>query len=156
MKADTLSLGGSCAANAYLCRSPRFSCKRRMLSLVFAAASAACLAAGVQAGTISIYNNSDSGAGSLRWAVEIANATGGTNSINWIYGAGGTLTLLSDLPSINGNTTLDATNSIYDTVIADSTNTMSLGGAVTFSNNSISSTWTIHEDIAGAGSLIKN
>jgi len=155
MSAARLSFQGSCAAYAYLRRSLLLYCKGRLLSFLLAATSAAWLAAGAQAGTISIYNNSDSGAGSLRWAVEIANATGGTNSINWIYGAGGTLTLLSDLPSINGNTTLDATNSIYDTVIADSSNTMSLGGAVTFTNNSISSTWTIHEDIAGAGSLIK-
>lgn len=107
------------------------------------------------AGTISIYSNADSGTGSLRWAVDISNASGGTNAINWIYGSGGTLTLLSDLAAINGNTTLDASDSITDAVIADSSNTMSLGGAVIFRNDSISSTFTVHEDIAGAGSLTK-
>jgi len=113
------------------------------------------LPATAKSGTISIYNNADSGTGSLRWAIDISNTAGGTNAINWIYGAGGTLTLLSDLPAINGNTTLDASNSITDAVIADSTNSMSLGGAVTFRNDSISSTWTIHEDIGGSGSFIK-
>lgn len=118
-------------------------------------AIAAVLATAAHAGNVSIYNNDDSGTGSLRWAVELVNAAGGTNTINWIYGSGGTLTLLSDLPLINGNTTLDASESIYDAVIADSTNSMSLGGAVTFHNNSISSTWTVHENIGGPGSLIK-
>lgn len=108
-----------------------------------------------KSGTISIYSNADSGTGSLRWAVDISNASGGTNAINWIYGSGGTLTLLSDLAAINGNTTLDASNSITDAVIADSTNSMSLGGIVIFRNDSISSTFTVHEDIGGAGLLIK-
>ncbi|HNW45097.1 MAG TPA: autotransporter domain-containing protein [Elusimicrobiales bacterium] len=107
-----------------------------------------------KAGIISIYSNADSGTGTLRWGVEIANAAGGSNTINWIYGSGGSLTLLSNL-AINGNTTLNATNSITDAEIAASTNAMFLGGAVTFHNDSISSTFSVHEDISGAGSLIK-
>ena len=155
MTTNNLSLRGSCADSSYPRGSLLVPFKKSLVTVMLAALSAACLAAVARAGTVSIYNNYDSGAGSLRWATEIVNAAGGANTINWIYGSGGTLTLLSDLPSINGNTTLDASNSIYDAVIADSTNSMSLGGAVTFHNNSISSTWTIHEDIAGAGSLIK-
>lgn len=120
-----------------------------------ASACAVCLAAGAQAGTVSIYSNSDSGTGSLRWGITASNAAGGANTINWIYGSGGSLTLLSNLPAINGNTTLDASNSITDAVIEASSNSMSLGGAVTFCNNSVSSTLTIHEDINGSGALIK-
>jgi len=150
-----LSLRGSCADSSYLRRSLLIYRKNSLVTVILALLSAACLASGARAGDVSIYNNYDSGTGSLRWGIEIANATGGANTIHWIYGAGGTLTLLSNLPAINGNTTLDASDSIYDAVIAASTNSMSLGGAVTFCNTSISSTLTIHEDILGAGSLIK-
>ncbi len=128
---------------------------KKLLSLTLAAAAAASLTVTARAGDVSIYSNSDSGTGSLRWGITASNAAGGANTIKWIYGSGGSLTLLSNLPAINGNTTLDASDSITDAVIEASTNSMSLGGAVTFRNNSVSSTWTIHEDILGAGSLIK-
>lgn len=126
-----------------------------LFKIKFASALLAVFAGPAGAGTVSIYSNADSGTGSLRWGITNANAAGGTNSINWIYGSGGSLTLLSDLPSINGNTTLDATNSITDFTLEASTNSMSLGGAVTLRNDSVSSTVTINEDITGAGSLTK-
>ena len=129
---------------------------RRIVFIIIAAAVAAAGLAGIaQAGAVTIYSDADSGTGSLRWAVEAINANpGATNTITWYYGLGGTLTLLSDLPTIT-NTTLDLTNSIYDFTLADSSNSMSIGGVVTVYNDSVVSTVTINEDITGTGSLTK-
>jgi len=103
-----------------------------------------------------IYNNADSGVGSLREAVAAVNTYGhANNTVTWYYGVGGTLTLLSDLPAINYATTWDLTNSVYDFTIGASTNSMAIAAALTIYNDSIVSTVAIHEDILGAGSLIK-
>ncbi len=107
-----------------------------------------------QAGVVYVSSITDSGTGSLRSAITTANLTPGA-TINWTTTGAGTLTLLSNLPSINGNTTLDVTGAVNDVTITASTNSMAIGGPVTFTNDSLVSTWTINEDITGAGSLVK-
>jgi autotransporter-associated beta strand protein len=106
----------------------------------------------------SVSNNGDTGAGSLRQAITDSNSAGGTNLIAWTTGSGGTLTLGSNLPGINSNTTLDATNACLS---APETITGSydvpLSGAVTFSNGGTYD-WTISSvisDGSAAGSLTK-
>ncbi|GAN79176.1 parallel beta-helix repeat (two copies) [Acidocella aminolytica 101 = DSM 11237] len=58
--------------------------------------------------TISVTNLNDSGAGSLRSAIEAANSGGGATTIT--FAVSGTITLASDLPMIKQNVTIDATS----------------------------------------------
>jgi hypothetical protein len=55
----------------------------------------------------SVDNLNDSGPGSLRAAIEAANAAGGSSTIT--FTVGGTITLTSDLPAITQGVTIDAT-----------------------------------------------
>lgn len=136
---------------ASVSRESRMSPKPFLLSLVFASLCSA-------PGWCTIYNvtnTADSGAGSLRQDVTNANAGGGTNTITWTAGSGGTITLGSAL-SINGNNTLDVTGAPSAAMISGATtaNTLGLGGAVTFANASAFD-WTITAGITGTGSLTK-
>ncbi len=109
-----------------------------------------------RAASVTIYSTADSGSGSLREALTAINTAGAaSNTVNWVSGLGGTLTLLSDLPGVNYDTTWNLTSSVYDFTIAASTNAMSVNAALTIYNDSIVSTITINEDITGSGSLIK-
>ena len=107
------------------------------------------------AATYSVTNTADSGAGSLRQAVNDSNAAGGTNSISWAAGGAGTLSLLSNLAGINASTTLDATNAcnVLPTTLAGAYS-VPLSGAVTFSNSGANA-WTISATISGSGTLVK-
>ncbi len=55
-----------------------------------------------------VSNLSDSGVGSLRAAIQAANASAGPNSISFSVPPGGTITLLSDLPAITTQTAIVA------------------------------------------------
>jgi len=119
------------------------------LALMFCAAAAL-------AGDATLNTNADSGSGSLREAITAINANADpANNVFWPNSASGTLTLLSDLPSIAYATTFNFGSAIYDFTIADSTNAMGISAALTVYNNSLTSTLTIHEDIGGTGSIIK-
>jgi titin len=65
----------------------------------------------VQGGTFTVANTADSGLGSLRWAITNANATPGANTISFqISGSTPfTIALLSQLPAITNQVTIDAT-----------------------------------------------
>jgi hypothetical protein len=54
-----------------------------------------------------VTNLNDSGAGSLRAAITAANAAGTPSTIN--FTVNGAITLASDLPTITGSVTIDAT-----------------------------------------------
>jgi autotransporter-associated beta strand protein len=128
---------------------------RLTLNALFPIALVLCFAAGARAGgaTATVYSDADSGDGSLRKAVsDITGFPGST--ISWLSGAGGTLILLSDLPTIT-DATLNVSASIYDFTIAASTNAMAIAGAVTIENTNVQSTMTVAQVISGAGSLTK-
>src|ERR1035437_5083528 len=132
---------GSCADSSYLRGSLLIYCKNSLVTVMLAVLSAACLAVGARAGDASVDSTADSGAGSLRAAITDINGAGGiTNTISWYVGGSGTLTLLSDLPSVNYATTWDVSDSVYDFTLADSTNSMSIAAALTIYNNSVQST----------------
>ena len=106
------------------------------------------------AGTAAVSNSGDTGAGSLRQAIIDSNAAGGVNTIQWQPSGGESIILESNYDSVNTNTTLDVTNSTSPVSISGSY-AMPLGGAVTFRNDNISSTWTIAAILGGSGSLTK-
>jgi autotransporter-associated beta strand protein len=120
-----------------------------------ALACSLALAAGPAGGaTLPVTNTSDSGAGSLRQAIVDSNAAGGANTVSWGAGSGGTISLASDLPAINGGATLDASNAPSAVTISGAPQVL-LGGAVTFLNSSPSQNWTVSAPVGGAGSLVK-
>ncbi len=57
--------------------------------------------------TFSVTNSHDSGQGSLRAAMDSANAAGGSNEIVFSRGATGTIVLSSFLPPIQNNLTIN-------------------------------------------------
>ncbi len=57
------------------------------------------------AATFTVFLSVDSGGGSLRWAINQSNLTSGPNTINIV--STGTILLLSDLPPINTNVTIN-------------------------------------------------
>jgi hypothetical protein len=61
------------------------------------------------AGTFTVTNTNDSGAGSLRQAITDASGAGGTNNIQFTIPASGvqTITLATELPDLGSNITLD-------------------------------------------------
>ena len=64
----------------------------------------------LHAATFTVTNLGDSGAGSLRQAINDANSAGGANAINFTSGLSGTITLQSDLPAIqDSGLTIDGT-----------------------------------------------
>src|SRR5215208_466288 len=71
-----------------------------LLVLTFVCASAAW------ATTFTVTNTNDSGAGSLRAAIEQANANAGSDQIVFADGVSGTITLASSLPTITGEAEL--------------------------------------------------
>jgi titin len=76
----------------------------RLMALVLALP---CLA---QAATYTVTNTADSGTGSLRWAINQANANAGTDTIHFSIGSGAkTIAPASALPTITQTVTIDAT-----------------------------------------------
>jgi autotransporter-associated beta strand protein len=113
------------------------------------------IASGARGGTSHVYNTSDSGSGSLRQAVTTTNGSPGANTVLWDESAGGTISLASDLPSINTDTTLDVSNSSNSVTISGSSWKVPLAGTVTFQNDNLDTTWTISSIVGGAGTLVK-
>jgi hypothetical protein len=74
-----------------------------------------------QAATYTVTNANDSGAGSLRDAINQANASIENDTITFASGANGTITLLSALPNLANNGTLTITgNGATNTIISGS------------------------------------
>ena len=92
-----------------------FSPRRSATSLLFAALACACAAIS-SAATFTVTNNNNSGAGSLRQAMLDSNATPfgqfeGSHTINFSIGSGAkTITLLSALPTITREVSIDASS----------------------------------------------
>ena len=106
-----------------------------------------------------VYLVPSNDASGLQTAISQSNAAGGTNTIAWPSSSpGGTISLGGNLPSINANTTLDATSactSAPETIIGSYS--IPISGAVTFSNGA-SYAWTISSNIANgssSGTLVK-
>ncbi len=77
------------------------------LSILAVALILAFQAHNLKADTFTVSNLNDNGDGSLRWAIEQANATSGQHTIN--FDVNGTITLVTALPSITrGYTIIDA------------------------------------------------
>jgi autotransporter-associated beta strand protein len=100
---------------------------------------------------INVTTTADSGAGSLREGITTANGLGGANTLAWT--TGGTLSLLTDLPGIGANTTIDFSGSGAPVTIAALPGNVPLAGAVTFLVGAQAA--TISASITGAGSLTK-
>jgi autotransporter-associated beta strand protein len=110
-----------------------------------------CAALRAPAAVFPVNNTLDSGSNSLRDAV--SSATVGANTISWGAGSGGLITLLTDLPAIADQTTLDvsAAPSSVTIIAAD----LNLSGGVTFLNGTVAQPWTIASTILGVGSMTK-
>ncbi len=118
---------------------------------------AVLLSAPIQAATVTVSSTTDTGAGSLRQAITDSNGLGGANTIGWSSGGSGTITLGSNLPNVNANTTFDFTASTNPVTIAGAPNALPLSGATTL-NNGGGNTATISaviSDGAAAGSITK-
>ncbi|HVE14580.1 MAG TPA: autotransporter domain-containing protein [Elusimicrobiota bacterium] len=122
---------------------------------LLACACALLLAAPARSATFTVTNTTDSSSGSLRDELTQSNTAGGTNTVSWGAGSGGTIAIASDLPSVADATTLDVTNAPSAVTISGA-NTMPLGGSVTFFNDNTSQVWTIGIVLGGAGTFIKD
>jgi len=101
-----------------------------------------------------VENSYDYGTGSLRQAVLDSNSAAGVNTISWEASGGESIFLLSDINTINANTTLDV-NPSTNSVTISGNYAMPLGGAVTFNTNRGNTVWKISAVLSGSGSLIK-
>lgn len=135
--------------------------KKKRITVV-AVAILACLAAvqlnllEASAGTIYVTSRDNSGTGTLREAANYVNANGGTNTISWITGSGGSIYLTSALSALNGNTTLDVTNSTTAVSISGADGVyMPLAGSVTMSNDNVSNPMTVSIVLSSTGSVTK-
>ncbi|NLO90505.1 MAG: hypothetical protein GX410_00750 [Elusimicrobia bacterium] len=122
----------------------------------------ACLSAAqfnareASAGTIYVTSRDNSGTGTLREAANYVNVNGGTNTISWITGSGGSIYLTSALSALNGNTTLDVTNSTTAVSISGADGVyMPLAGSVTMSNDNVSNPMTVSIVLSSTGSVTK-
>src|SRR5688572_938598 len=77
----------------------------RRIFLLVISAFLSCVAVALPAATYFVTNTSDSGAGSLRQAILDANASGGGDIV--FSNTTGTVTLLSALPEITANTSIN-------------------------------------------------
>jgi hypothetical protein len=80
--------------------------RRNLLGLLLAASTPYCLAA-----TFTVTNTNDNGTGSLRWAIEQANAAAGADLIHFNIGGTGVRTIspTSPLPALSSTITIDGT-----------------------------------------------
>jgi hypothetical protein len=112
----------------------------------------------VQAASFTVINLNDSGAGSLRQAITDANAAGGTSTIT--FTVTGTINLLSFLPTVSGNLSINGPGANLLTVKRDNAMTgtlaifvISSSGTVTLSGLTISnanqSNGIVHISISG-------
>ncbi|OGS40546.1 MAG: hypothetical protein A2506_07135 [Elusimicrobia bacterium RIFOXYD12_FULL_66_9] len=96
----------------------------------------------------------DTSAGTLRTAVTDSNVAGGANTVDWGAGGEGTISLLSDLPTIIANTTIDVTAAV-SSVTLQGPGYLYLAGETTFKNGNGAQGWLITTGVGGAGSLTK-
>ncbi len=113
-----------------------------------------------RAGIVYVDNSDDSvGSGlvSLRDAITTSNSDNADTTISWRY-TGGTISLGSSLPNINGVTTLDVTNTASAVTLYSSNDdyTLGLGGTVTIKNDNTSTPMTIAVILTSTGSLTKD
>ena len=93
----------------------------------------------VEAGTYTVTNNNDSGAGSLRQAIIDANAVAGSHTLSF-NGAIGTITLLSALSNLTKAVTFDLSSAVGTVVLTG--NSASSSERVYFDNGAGSGTFT--------------
>jgi len=113
-----------------------------------------------RAGIVYVDNSDDSvGSGlvSLRDAITTSNSDNADTTISWRY-TGGTISLGSSLPNINGVTTLDVTNTASAVTLYSSNDdyTLVLGGTVTIKNDNTLTPMTIAVILTSTGSLTKD
>jgi hypothetical protein len=82
---------------------PPFRRNRFAAILPLALATALALAAAANADSLQVTNTADSGAGSLRQAIVVANASPGPDSIGFAAGATGAIELATELPRISSD-----------------------------------------------------
>ena len=90
--------------------------KRIVLFFLIVFLCCPALTSTAEAGTYTIINNNDSGAGSLRQAVIDANAVAGAHTLSF-NGAIGTITLLSALPNLTKDVTFDLSAAVGTVVL---------------------------------------
>ncbi len=90
--------------------------------------------------TVSFNDDNPGEEGNLRQEILDSNAAGGANTVSWLSGSGGAITILGDLSGINANTTLDVTAAVSTVTIAGAFN-VPLLGAVTFRNDNAAINW---------------
>ncbi len=111
-----------------------------MLTGLVLAAAIGAFSSRVRAAQLTVTSIADSGVGSLRAAIQTANANGNsTNAIVFALGSNQTIILTSSLPPILGNLTVDGSSS--PNLIINGNNASSVffvaGGAVTIKDVSI-------------------
>ena len=95
---------------------------------IFAALFLVAAVLPVDAATITVTTNADSGAGSLREAITTANLSAGPHTIN--FDADFTIILVTELPSINSGTTITVVGNGWDRTIIDGGNPPGESGGV--------------------------
>lgn len=125
-------------------------------AFIFLLLTPACRAGIVQ------VDSSDDTAGysttlTLRDAITVSNNDSVDTTIHWRY-TGGTITLGSDLPYINGVTTLDVSDAASAVAIysPDDDYTLGLGGTVTIKNDNTATPVTLAVILTSTGSLTKD
>ena len=110
-----------------------------------------------RAAVVFVDSSDDSGTYSLRNAITTSNGDNADTAITWRY-TGGTISLGSSLPNINGATTLDVTNAYTAVTLysSDDDYTLGLGGTVTIKNDATANPITIAVILNSTGSLTKD
>lgn len=98
--------------NPLTTRLARLAMKAAFLCVALVCCSWAGFTGEAHAATYTVTNTNDSGAGSLRYAMEQANYNFGNDTINFNIGGGGvkTITLLTDLPFITDDVKINGTS----------------------------------------------
>lgn len=123
--------------------------------------SIACLLALIsslcRAAIVYVDSSDDSGTYTLRNAITTSNSDNADTTIRWRY-TGGTISLGSSLPNINGVTTLDVDNAYSAVTLysSDDDYTLGLGGTVTIRNDATANPMTISVILISTGSLTKD
>lgn len=115
------------------------------------------LASRSSAATFTVTNTNDSGAGSLRQAVLDANAAGGSNTLSFGAGSGGTISLLTGLPTLSTGNVIDVSAAPSSVTISGASG-LDIGvgvGSVTFTNTAAAQPALLSTNLIGYGTLVK-